>query len=73
MVFYINIFNCLLAHLSVEASLAQTEVVQARLAQNELDLKREISALHEELKRDQDPGRMQLIQETISVGLTASM
>jgi hypothetical protein len=43
--------------------------VQARLAQDELELQREIDALHEELKRDQDPSRMQLIQETISVWL----
>jgi len=45
------------------------DAVQARLAENELELLHEISSLQEELKRDQDPGRMQLIQEMISVSL----
>lgn len=52
-----------------EASLGHIDAVQARLAQNELDLQSEINSLQEELKRDQDPGRMQLIQEMISVRL----
>jgi hypothetical protein len=47
--------------------LGQIEAVQARLAQDEIELRREIEALRAELKRDQDPNRMQLIQETISV------
>jgi len=51
----------------LEASLGHIDEVQAQLAQNELDLRREIDSLQEELKRDQDPGRMQLIQEMISV------
>ena len=50
-----------------EESLGQIEAVQARLAQDEIELRREIEALRAELKRDQDPNRMQLIQETISV------
>ena len=50
-----------------EESLGQIEAVQARLAQDEIELRREIDALRAELKRDQDPTRMQLIQETISV------
>lgn len=49
-----------------EASLSQLETVQARLAQNERDLQGEIDALKEELRRDQDPNRMQMIQEMIS-------
>ncbi|KIJ68088.1 hypothetical protein HYDPIDRAFT_173763 [Hydnomerulius pinastri MD-312] len=49
-----------------EASLSQLEVVQAKLAQNERELQAEIDALQEELRRDQDPNRMQLIQEMIS-------
>ncbi|KAF9241838.1 Vps53-like protein [Melanogaster broomeanus] len=48
-----------------EASLSQLEVVQAKLAQDERELQGEIDALQEELKRDQDPTRMQLIQEMI--------
>lgn len=52
-----------------EASLGNIGVVKARLAQDELAIKREIASLQEELKRDQDPGRMQLIQEMISVSI----
>ncbi|TFK53541.1 hypothetical protein OE88DRAFT_1655697 [Heliocybe sulcata] len=49
-----------------EASLAQIESVQAKLVQDEEQLQREIDALQEELRRDQNPRRMQLIQEMIS-------
>ncbi|KIJ18544.1 hypothetical protein PAXINDRAFT_71265 [Paxillus involutus ATCC 200175] len=49
-----------------EASLSQLEVVQAKLAENERELQAEIDALQEELRQDQDPTRMQLIQEMIS-------
>ncbi|KAF7321815.1 hypothetical protein MKEN_00703400 [Mycena kentingensis (nom. inval.)] len=49
-----------------EASLANIAAVQARLVENQNDLQREIDALQEELKRNQDPARMQLIQEMIS-------
>ncbi|KAG0700832.1 Vps53-like protein [Suillus ampliporus] len=49
-----------------EASLSQLETIQTRLSQNERDLQREIDALKEELRRDQDPNRMQMIQEMIS-------
>ena len=52
-----------------ESALGQLEAVQARLAQNERDLQAEIDALREELRKDQDPSRMQLIQEMISVSL----
>ena len=41
--------------------------MQTRLAQQERDLQAEIDVLREELRRDQDPSRMQLIQEMISV------
>lgn len=50
-----------------EASLGHIDAVQAQLAKNELEFRQEIDSLQEELKRDQDPGRMQLIQEMISV------
>lgn len=46
-------------------------MVQAQLAQDEQDLQNEIAQLQEELRLQQDPGRMQLIQEMISVCLEA--
>ncbi|VDB95976.1 unnamed protein product [Peniophora sp. CBMAI 1063] len=49
-----------------EASLGQLETVQAKLAQDEQDLAVEIRELQEEIKLQQDPGKMQLIQEMIS-------
>ncbi|KAH9176699.1 Vps53-like protein [Lactarius sanguifluus] len=49
-----------------EESLGQLDVVQAQLAQDEQDLQNEIAQLQEELRLQQDPGRMQLIQEMIS-------
>lgn len=52
-----------------EAALGQLEAMQTRLAQQERDLQAEIDVLREELRRDQDPSRMQLIQEMISVRL----
>ena len=51
----------------LEVALSQLEAVQARLAQNEHELQQQIAELHLELRRDQDPNRMQLIQEMISV------
>lgn len=50
-----------------EASLGQLEIVRTKLASNERDLQREIDSLQEELRRDQDPGKMVVIQEMISV------
>lgn len=44
-------------------------MVQAQLAKDEQDLQNEIAQLQEELRLQQDPGRMQLIQEMISVCL----
>lgn len=56
----------------LEASLEHIDAVQARLVRDELVLQREIELLQEDLKRDQDPGKMQLIQEMISVSITNS-
>ena len=50
-----------------EASLGELEAVQQRLAENEREMKIQIEQLTEELKENQDPNRMQLIQEMISV------
>lgn len=50
-----------------EASLGQLETVQSKLAQDEQDLAAEIRELQEELRLQQDPGKMQIIQEMISV------
>ncbi|KAJ6594211.1 Vps53-like protein [Mycena capillaripes] len=49
-----------------EASLAHIASVQARLIENQRELQREIDALQAELKQNQDPTRMHLIQEMIS-------
>jgi predicted nuclease with TOPRIM domain len=51
----------------LEASLGELEDVQQRLADNERQMKAQIDELTEELKANQDPNRMQLIQEMISV------
>ena len=50
-----------------ESALAQIEEVNARLNDTQAQLRREIQALHAELQRSQEPERMQLIQEMISV------
>ncbi|KAJ7693303.1 Vps53-like protein [Mycena rosella] len=49
-----------------EASLAHIASVQTRLVENQQELQREIDALQAELKQNQDPTRMHLIQEMIS-------
>ncbi|KAJ7902181.1 Vps53-like protein [Mycena olivaceomarginata] len=49
-----------------EASLAHIASVQARLIENQRELQQEINALQAELKQNQDPTRMHLIQEMIS-------
>ena len=51
----------------LEASLGELEAVQQRLADNERQMKAQIDELTEELKANQDPNRMQAIQEMISV------
>ncbi|KAK2461334.1 hypothetical protein APHAL10511_006861 [Amanita phalloides] len=47
-------------------SLAHIEEVNARLNDTRTQLRREVEALHAELRRSQDPEHMQLIQEMIS-------
>lgn len=49
-----------------EESLGQIAVVQAELSKNESELHKEILELQDELNRNKDPNRMQLIQEMIS-------
>ncbi|KAK7473107.1 Vacuolar protein sorting-associated protein 53 [Stygiomarasmius scandens] len=49
-----------------EASLAHIEAVQAKLAEDQRAIQNEIDILREQLKRNQDPDRMQMIQEMIS-------
>ncbi|KLO18398.1 hypothetical protein SCHPADRAFT_993623 [Schizopora paradoxa] len=49
-----------------EASLANIETIQTRLAEDAHDLRQEIESLKEELETEQDPQRMQLLQEMIS-------
>ena len=56
----------------LEASLGELEAVQQRLADNEREMKAQIDELTEELKANQDPNRMQVIQEMISVGSVAA-
>ncbi|KAI0305491.1 Vps53-like protein [Multifurca ochricompacta] len=53
-------------HFPDEESLGQLDSVQAQLAEDEMHLRDEIVQLQEELKLQQDPSRMQLIQEMIS-------
>lgn len=50
-----------------EASLGQLAAVEARLIENEMELQREIESLMDQLRRNQDPSRIQQIQEMISV------
>ena len=51
----------------VEAALGRLDEVQARLNGQEQDILNEIKELEIELRKEQDPSRMQLIQEMISV------
>ena len=53
----------------VEASLAHLEVVSSRLAETQQELQKEVDALQSELKLSQDPEKMSVIQEMISVGI----
>ena len=50
-----------------EASLSKLDAVQSHLAETEKELEREVAALQEDLRKEQDPNRMQAIQEMISV------
>ena len=66
---------CVLGHSSifqasmmrVEAALGRLDDVQTRLNVQEQDILNEIKELEIELRKEQDPSRMQLIQEMISV------
>ncbi|KAI0075132.1 hypothetical protein K474DRAFT_1691959 [Panus rudis PR-1116 ss-1] len=49
-----------------EAALGQLEAVQIRLNDNERLIQHQVNELQEELRRNQDPSRMQLLQEMIS-------
>jgi hypothetical protein len=51
----------------LEESLGQLDAVQGQLAQDEQDLREEIVRLQDELRLQQGHGRIQLIQEMISV------
>lgn len=53
----------------IEASLAHLEDVGARLAETHEELRKEVISLQAELKASQDPDRMSVIQEMISVRL----
>lgn len=50
-----------------EASLAHLEAVGARLAETHQELQKEVDTLQAELRVSQDPERMSVIQEMISV------
>lgn len=52
---------------TIEASLDRLESIQAHLREEEAALQRELDILLAELQQDQDPERMQIIQELISV------
>lgn len=52
--------------------MAQLEDVQTDLARQQRELETEINDLRVELKKDQDPNRIQIIQELISVGTKAT-
>ena len=57
--------------LYLEQSLGKLDAIQAQLAQDEQDLWDEIVRLQEELRGQQESGKVQLIQEMISVCLGA--
>ncbi|TFY73906.1 hypothetical protein EWM64_g10106, partial [Hericium alpestre] len=61
-----NPVEVLNAYFPDEASLGHLDEVQTRIAQDEQDLQDEIYALQEELRLQQDPNKMQIIQEMIS-------
>jgi len=52
----------------VEESLGHIEDVSARLAETHQELQKEVDSLQAELKVNQNPERMSIIQEMISVG-----
>lgn len=54
-------------------SLAQHEQIHARLQLEIMDVKEEIEVLEQELRRDQDPGKMSRIQSQIGVSGVPTM
>jgi hypothetical protein len=56
----------------LEASLAYIDSVDQKLNETQYKFQKEIDALQEELKRNQDPERMSMIQEMISVSRSLS-
>jgi len=56
-----------LSPICAEESLGQIASVQAHLSKTEAELQKEILELQDEMSRNKDPNRMQLIQEMISV------
>ena len=58
-----------LANWSSESALSQIARVQERLHQNEITLRSEIALLEDELQREQNPQKMQAIQEMIGVSI----
>lgn len=50
-----------------DASLAHIDAVNSRLSETQVSLQDEIDSLQRELSTNQDPEKMQLIQEMISV------
>lgn len=53
----------------LEEALAQLENIQAKLETNRQAIQSELDELFEQLQQNQDPNRMQIIQELISVCL----
>lgn len=51
----------------IEASLAHIDSVNQKLNETQNKIQKEIDELQEELKKNQDPERMSMIQEMISV------
>ena len=51
----------------IEASLGHLDAVSARLAETQVELQKEVDLLQAELRVSQDPERMLVIQEMISV------
>lgn len=67
-----NIFRQFILLSPSEASLAHIDDVNSKLNQTQVELQAEIHALQLELKNNQDPERMTMIQEMISVGYHAA-
>ncbi|SJK97035.1 related to VPS53-subunit of VP51-54 complex, required for protein sorting [Armillaria ostoyae] len=61
-----NLVDILNSHFPDEASLAETEALQIKIHDDQLQMQKEINALQTQLKQSQDSNKMQLIQELIS-------